>query len=115
MLIRLKRISVEPFIGYTEFGGKSKKDENDYEDQYWFRALEIGSNCYYRFPAVDIGLGAKYNAYLKSYGKYFGGYGAEIDNTEAKWTETDWTKEFPRYSFDIGFSNPFMQFRKCDI
>lgn len=102
LLRRFNKFSLEPFIGYTVFGGKSNKEENDYEDQYWFYSLEYGSVFMYKLPLFDIGIGLKGNTHIKSISRYYGSLYA--DNNGAEWEREDWTNEFPRASLDLGIT-----------
>jgi hypothetical protein len=95
-----RAIQITPFAGYNQFGGK-KRLANDYEDQYWFDALEGGTSCMYSVNDLSFGLGVKANYHLKVTGRYFGS-AIQTTSANASWDVEDVTSWFTKWSADAG-------------
>jgi hypothetical protein len=93
-------VSVIPFIGYDQFGGKVKYS-NGYQDQFWFDAVECGVSGMYSVDDFSFGVGLKANYNLKVTGRWLGGVNAP-PSANTSWTEIDITSWFKRWSGDAG-------------
>lgn len=96
----MNKIYLLPLIGYDVFGGKSKKEENGYEDNFVFKSLEVGSLLGCKIKNIEIASGMKYNYHLKITQNYYGSFYQSPE--ERKWETEDWTDEFKNYSIDVG-------------
>lgn len=96
-----RNIAVVPFFGYSIFGGKSSEIKNGYEDEFNFRALEIGLFSSYSINNFSIAGGVKYNRILKVIGYYKGSY-IDPENFNKSWNQQDMSFLFKKWSVDLG-------------
>jgi len=93
-------VSVIPFIGYNQFGGKNKLS-NGYQEQFWFDAIECGVSGMYSVGDIAFGVGLKANYNLKVTGHWLGSVNMGLSANES-WHEEDQTSLFTRWSGDAG-------------
>jgi len=93
-------VSVIPFIGYNQFGGKVKHS-NGYQDQFWFDAVECGAAGMYSIGDFAFGVGLKANYNLKVTGRWFGSVNMPLSANDS-WNEDNITSSFKRWSGDAG-------------
>lgn len=94
---------LEPFVGYTRFGGKTPEQANGYKDEVKIDAIQTGFFVLYNtnFFNIDVGLGYKTkkmnSAILEQYG--------EFENQEAprEWQREDLKPLLDAWSHNIGF------------
>jgi hypothetical protein len=90
----MQNVSVIPFIGYNQFGGKGK-EANGYQDQFWFDAVECGTSGMYAVNNFSFGVGLKANYNFKVTGRW-------LLSANDSWKEDDVISWFKRWSGDAG-------------
>ncbi|MCF8260950.1 MAG: PorT family protein [Melioribacteraceae bacterium] len=96
-------ISLKPFIGYVQFGGKSSVAPNGYQDDYTFHAIEYGTMVLINYRLIgfrpSIGVKGKYAFSSKQ-----DAYGSAIDDQFAnrEWFENDVSDFFKSNTVNLG-------------
>lgn len=98
-----ERLAVLPFAGYNNFGGESRRDENNFEDEIKFHAAELGSFIQFdtHFYGMSLGIGFKGKyAFSKSYD-----WEGEIVEVYSQRfiSESEFEDGFKDFSYDAGF------------
>jgi hypothetical protein len=93
-------LAVIPFVGYNQFGGKSKL-ANGYQDQFWFDAMEGGAFGMYVLNDISFGVGLKANYHLKVTGRWYGS-ALQTSSAGASWQEDNVSDWFTKWSGDAG-------------
>ncbi|HQU73643.1 MAG TPA: hypothetical protein PKV71_12720 [Calditrichia bacterium] len=89
------------FTGYSEFGGKQKLN-NNYRDEFTFRAWELGIIPHLKSGFLSAGFGVKYNYHLKMTGKWWGSVN-QSPGTDGEFEERDIDQWYKKGSFDLGW------------
>ena len=98
----LDYLQLAPFVGYNQFGGKSREESNGYKDEFWFNSLEVGGLLCYQQSPLAFGVGIKYNRHLKIINRFYGYYTDPEYPSQRSWQEKDAASVFKNYSFDAG-------------
>jgi hypothetical protein len=95
-----KNISVQPFVGFIQFGGRSDTDTNGYKDKYTFDCIDFGFNVDYPINSIVFGFGIKANHHLNVTNR---SYGNLLDDpNDRHWQNSDMSFIFRKWSSDLG-------------
>jgi hypothetical protein len=92
-------LQIQPFIGYDQFGGKSKTLSDGYKDEFWIHAIEMGIVFSYATGDLRAGVGFKYNRHFNVRHRFFGTLGQE---TPRSWEDEEEALFLKRNSANIG-------------
>jgi|WetSurMetagenome_2_1015567.scaffolds.fasta_scaffold415389_1 hypothetical protein len=95
----LTAVQVLTFVGYNQFGGRSKTKSTGYKDEYWVHALEMGVVLAYSVGDLRAGVGVKYNRHFNVTTRY---YGTLYQTTPRTWESREDQFFLKRNSADIG-------------
>jgi hypothetical protein len=98
-LYPLSSLQILPFIGYDQFGGKSKTKSAGYKDEFWIHALEMGLAFSYATGDLRAGVGFKYNRHFNVRHHFFGTLGQE---TPRSWEDEEDALFLKRNSANFG-------------
>lgn len=92
-------LQVHPFVGYSQFGGKSETSSAGYRDEIWIHALEFGLVMSYGVGDLRLGGGIKYNRHFNVRHHY---YGTVYQTTPRSWEVEEDAIFLQRNSLDCG-------------
>ena len=98
-----ENLNLKPIFGYIRYGGLSEVQDNGYQDEYYFDALQIGSLLILEQPNIPLqfSLGFKVKNYFKARNRSFGSFNA-VHNNDAIWIDVDASSFFEKLSFNFG-------------